>query len=739
MKASISTIGATNGRGRSDGTATGVGPQKNQLRQVRGPTGAECRILRARRPAGSDVGKLPARGRSGQWLPRRKLRKSARFLRGRRPDRGKGTSVRPRRHDLVHEAFAPGGALAATLPGFEARREQAALAEAVGDALARGEHLLAEAGTGTGKTLAYVIPALESGQRVVVATATRALQEQLLGKDVPAAARALGREVDVVVLKGRQNYVCRKQLSTFGPMLLRDARDEEAFEALEPWLAETETGDRAELPFEPSEALWSELAVGSDRCAGRALPVSLDVLRRGRAGARGRGGARDREPCPLLRRRRGGRRRAAGARRRRLRRGAPARGDGGLLARRAGLARGLHRLGARRRARAAARRTRRCRRGALDRVATAGDRLLRAVVARGRAAPAARDPGRDCARPRRCARRARGRARGRGPRGSTSSRRRALAVAAQVEACLEPGELERVVWAEPDALAWAPVDVSRELRERLWGEGPTAILVSATLTTGEDARFVRRRLGLERRARARGRVAVRLPRAGAAVRPADDARPAERGVHAARRRGGACAPLALARAGARAHVELPRRSTCCATLSRAACRTTCSSRETRRASGCSSGSGRGRLGAARDLDVLAGRRRPGRVAVAARDRQAAVLGARRPAARGALRGRRGGGRRLVPRLRAAHRDAPAPAGLRPADPQPRGRRRRRDPRPAAAHARLRPRVPRGAPALSRSSTTAPRWPRSSAERDRFRRRSLRKPLPGWRNWQTRPA
>ncbi len=70
-------------------------------------------------------------------------------------------------------------------------------------------------------------------------------------------------------------------------------------------------------------------------------------------------------------------------------------------------------------------------------------------------------------------------------------------LAAQAEACLEPGPLERVVWAEPDAIAWAPVDVSHELRRRLWSDGPTAILVSATLTTGEDAAFVRSRLGLE--------------------------------------------------------------------------------------------------------------------------------------------------------------------------------------------------------------------------------------------------
>src|SRR5437667_3500998 len=172
----------------------------------------------------------------------------------------------------MHEAFAPGGALARALPDFEPRREQAALAAAVELALETGEHLVAEAGTGTGKSLAYLIPALESGQRVIVATATKALQEQLLANEVPAAARALVRPVDVVVLKGRQNYLCRKQLQSFGPMLLRDPRDEAVFAAIEPWLAATDTGDRAELEVEPSEPLWAELAVGPDRCSGRRCP-----------------------------------------------------------------------------------------------------------------------------------------------------------------------------------------------------------------------------------------------------------------------------------------------------------------------------------------------------------------------------------------------------------------------------------------------------------------------------------
>src|SRR5262249_62112635 len=125
---------------------------------------------------------------------------------------------------------------------------QAGLAAAVERALAAGEPLVAEAGTGTGKSLAYLLPALESGQRVVVATATKALQEQLLAKEVPAAARALGREVDVAVLKGRANYLCRKLFSS-GQMFIGDA-----FESIDAWAVTTETAGRAELDFEPSEA-----------------------------------------------------------------------------------------------------------------------------------------------------------------------------------------------------------------------------------------------------------------------------------------------------------------------------------------------------------------------------------------------------------------------------------------------------------------------------------------------------
>src|SRR3954467_12715391 len=177
----------------------------------------------------------------------------------------------------MEDVFAPGGALERALSQagdaeYEPRREQAALAAAVERALATGEHLVAEAGTGVGKSLAYLIPAFESGLRVVVATATKALQEQLLAKDVPVAAAVVGRPVNVQVLKGRANYLCRRQLQGFQPFLMAEGRDARAWEAMQGWLDTTETGDRAELSIEPSDALWAEVAVGPDRCGGRRCP-----------------------------------------------------------------------------------------------------------------------------------------------------------------------------------------------------------------------------------------------------------------------------------------------------------------------------------------------------------------------------------------------------------------------------------------------------------------------------------
>ncbi|HEX5448749.1 MAG TPA: ATP-dependent DNA helicase [Gaiellaceae bacterium] len=392
--------------------------------------------------------------------------------------------------------FGPDGPLARTLPGYEPRPEQAALADAVDRALTQGEHLVAEAGTGVGKSLAYLIPALLSGRRVVVATATKALQEQLLEKDVPVALAAAGREdASVVVLKGRANYLCRRQLQGFQPFLLAEGRDGRAWEAMQAWLDETETGDRAELELEPSDALWSELAVGPDRCSGRRCPFHSTCFAEA---ARERAAEADLVIVNHA-----------------LYFAHIASGGGVLPEHDAVIFDEAHRLEESaaswlggRVSRPGLRRLvtdieRACREGQrplparpVDRVERSGERLLRSVAPpsgrkRLREIPAEpalllTDALNDLATA----------LQGQGE-DLDALGRRAIALAAQVEACLAPDEQERVVWAEPDAVAWAPVDVARDLRDKLWEDGPTAVLVSATLTTGEDATFVRRRLGLE--------------------------------------------------------------------------------------------------------------------------------------------------------------------------------------------------------------------------------------------------
>ena len=112
--------------------------------------------------------------------------------------------------------FGPRGLLARVLPTYEERAAQARLAEAVGHVLTDGGILLAEAGTGTGKTLGYLLPAVELGRRVIVSTGTKNLQEQLLTKDIPLLARALGRDLSVAVMKGRGNYLCLLRYKSFG-------------------------------------------------------------------------------------------------------------------------------------------------------------------------------------------------------------------------------------------------------------------------------------------------------------------------------------------------------------------------------------------------------------------------------------------------------------------------------------------------------------------------------------------
>jgi ATP-dependent DNA helicase DinG len=387
--------------------------------------------------------------------------------------------------------------LVSILPGYEHRPEQLALAAAVTQALEAEEHLLAQAGTGTGKSLGYLIPALASGRRVVVSTATKALQDQLLTKDVPLAAEALGRKLRVAVLKGRQNYLCRKrvdaaQLNGVGLLAGHDG----AFERLLPWIASTATGDRAELDEEPSAALWSELAVGPDRCLGRRCPrvqtcfaesarqqaARADLvianhalyfadlaLRDGAEGARvlpehdavifDEAHKLEETAASWL-----GARVTVGAVRRLAADAAQASTDAKVE------------LPPR----------------AAERVERAVEILLHAIAppsGRSRLRGLPREP--TLVAIDELERLAQG-AWGRGDELDAVARR-ARKLAQDIATCLEPAGPELIVWSEPGLLAYAPADVSERLADSLWSEGPTAILVSATLEFG----FVERRLGLE--------------------------------------------------------------------------------------------------------------------------------------------------------------------------------------------------------------------------------------------------
>ncbi len=164
----------------------------------------------------------------------------------------------------------PGGALAAAIPHFEDRPEQRRMSAAVAAALADDRPLLVEAGTGTGKTLAYLVPALESGKRVIVSTGTRALQDQIVRHDLPLLRQIVGRPFTAVALKGVSNYVCKRKLDE-----LRRTPGAHAgpLGRVLQWVDDTTTGDRAELDDIPEDApVWSELTTTPETRIGPRCP-----------------------------------------------------------------------------------------------------------------------------------------------------------------------------------------------------------------------------------------------------------------------------------------------------------------------------------------------------------------------------------------------------------------------------------------------------------------------------------
>src|SRR5262245_34447932 len=182
--------------------------------------------------------------------------------------------------DRVARVFADDGPLASTFAGFEPRPGQRRLAESVATVLTGGGTLVAEAGTGTGKTLAYLVPAVLSGKRVLISTGTRNLQDQIFYKDLPSLAQALGHPIRSAYMKGRSNYLCLHRFER-----LREAEagltptEREWLARIDEWSRATETGDRAEIEDMPDDlALWSEMTATSDQCLGRDCPHYVDCF-----------------------------------------------------------------------------------------------------------------------------------------------------------------------------------------------------------------------------------------------------------------------------------------------------------------------------------------------------------------------------------------------------------------------------------------------------------------------------
>ncbi|HSG90037.1 MAG TPA: DEAD/DEAH box helicase, partial [Pseudomonadales bacterium] len=168
--------------------------------------------------------------------------------------------------------LAPGGRLARSLPGYEARDAQLRMAGAVADTLEHGGVLVVEAGTGTGKSLAYLVPAIRRArlhhERVLVSTRTINLQEQLIHTDLPFLQKHLGIEFRAALVKGRTNYLCLRKANAIReqPKLLEDEAVRSELDTLLAWSRETEDGSLADLGFLPRADAWTHVRVEHDDC-----------------------------------------------------------------------------------------------------------------------------------------------------------------------------------------------------------------------------------------------------------------------------------------------------------------------------------------------------------------------------------------------------------------------------------------------------------------------------------------
>lgn len=183
-------------------------------------------------------------------------------------------------NDLA-EIFGPDGPLARQLPGYVPRTAQLELSEAIRDTLDSSGVLIAEAGTGTGKTWAYLAPAFLSGGKVLVSTGTRTLQDQLFRRDIPRLRAALALPVDVALLKGRGNYVCHYHLERLeqDERGLKSRDEMPQLRAIRRFTRESDSGDRADLPEVPETAdIWSRVTSTRENCLGQDCPFVRDCF-----------------------------------------------------------------------------------------------------------------------------------------------------------------------------------------------------------------------------------------------------------------------------------------------------------------------------------------------------------------------------------------------------------------------------------------------------------------------------
>jgi ATP-dependent DNA helicase DinG len=175
---------------------------------------------------------------------------------------------------MMETIFGPRGLIAKHHPEYEFRPGQMAMANAVAEALENRQHLLVEAGTGTGKTMAYLVPAIGLGRRVIISTGTKNLQEQLFFKDIPFLQKVLPRKFKATYLKGRNNYVCLQRLKRAeNAPVLQGMEEVDHFDLVRRWAFETQTGDRAELTELPEQvSFWRHVDARSDICIGSKCP-----------------------------------------------------------------------------------------------------------------------------------------------------------------------------------------------------------------------------------------------------------------------------------------------------------------------------------------------------------------------------------------------------------------------------------------------------------------------------------